>query len=279
MPEFVINSSIFNRLMQINEEEKSKIKKSINELTKALEVYSSPEAVKIYDELFMEIKNFVSLDKEIQTEFDGTEIDKIESTLEKMLKSFKKIAPKMPLYFSKNLGKDVKQMELLLQGEESIVMKNKLLTGKVVFKNLNLVIQDYNSFFMIIDNVCNLETALAKHYLSVGNKLKAKESLGKKRLYINNSQRLLWQQLNFERITLVSRLIPAIRMIEESKKKKRISMMNIKIIKTLTKLIVAEHDRIVSLKEKYSRYKETIDLLNSYNDSYSSLVEILRKIV
>lgn len=279
MPKFAIDSSILNNLTHIIEEEKSKIKSNIKEIKNALEVYNRPEAGKLYDELFKEIKSFVTMDKELQDGFDLTRIDEIENKLEKMLKSFKKIVPKMPLYFSKNLGKDIVIMELILESEENKVTKHRLLTGKVVYKNLNIVIQDYNSFFKIVDNACDLETNLAKYYLSAGKKAKAKESLGKKKLYSHNSQRLLWQWLNFERITVISVLIPVIRIIKESKKEKRISIMNIKIIKALTTRITAERVKVDSLVKKYSKYSETVYFLNNYSDTYTKIADILYKIV
>ena len=279
VPAITIDREKLDSFIKNLDDELVLIKEFIKITEKSLAVYNEPGAIKIFDELFNNIKQLVTAEKDLYQSRETMDLAELTRESAKQYKLFKKVVPRIPLYFTKQLESDLDLVKTIIDNKASKAQNYRLFTGRALFKYFEQVIRDYDSFFMMIDHYLEIETFLAKKSLKSGQQENAKKALIRKRHYQLNSQPLLWQRLNLEKTIVLLRLLPLIEVFKEGRKAKRITAFHYKSTRLTGKVLADLAAELSLLEDKYSKNDEVVEKINNYRSKYEELSEQLLSIL
>ncbi|MHA2335024.1 MAG: hypothetical protein ACXAEU_23550, partial [Candidatus Hodarchaeales archaeon] len=167
----------------------------------------------------------------------------------------------------------------VLQKKTNQSQNYRILAGKRYFKYLEASIRDYNSFFILVDKLSDMETALARKFLRTKQETEAKKALIRKKRYQNAIIPFLWQKLNLEKILIVLSMQTALDLLQEAKKTGRIPPSNVGKVKIFLKTLDEKEKILINLYEKYSKNLDTVKKLDNYIKSYQNISERFKSIL
>jgi hypothetical protein len=279
LPKISISEDQLNYLTTLISLEIETIKSLISNLEDAIKAYNDENAVKIYKDLFESIKHLVKAEERLTIMKDSLTALEMDKKLNDLFTNFKKMVPRMPLYFTKNLEKDIKHTKEVLQKKTNQSQNYRILAGKRYFKYLEASIRDYNSFFILVDKLSDMETALARKFLRTKQETEAKKALIRKKRYQNAIIPFLWQKLNLEKILIVLSMQTALDLLQEAKKTGRIPPSNVGKVKIFLKTLDEKEKILINLYEKYSKNLDTVKKLDNYIKSYQNISERFKSIL